>query len=199
MILGQVREGHDLKRHTVNAVVAQRLAADLQHAVVDARVQHFAEQAVQLKAFGRRVGGSLVYARDVDTVGADVGAGQPGLSHDGGGQQGGRRLTLGTGDTDEVQLVGGVAVEVRADDGQRRAGVVSDDLHSVGGQVERMLDEEGAAAVLIGACGVGVAVQPRADQADEQRPGRSLAGVIGNRGNVSVGRAGVGDMLDKVV
>ena len=199
VILRQVREGHDLKRHAVHAVVAQRLAADLQYAVAHARIQHLAEQPVQLETLGRRVGGGLVHARNVDAVGADVGAGQTGLGHDGRGQQGGGRLALRACNADEMQLVGGVAVEIRTDDGQRRAGVVGDDLHGVRGQVDPMLHQKGAAAVLVGTFGVGMSIQPRTDKADKQRAGASPAGVVGDGGDVRIGGTGVGDMLDKVV
>ena len=98
-----------------------------------------------------------------------------------------------------MQLIGRVAVEIRPDNGQRSAGVVSDDLHSIGGQVECVLHQKGTAAVLIGTGGVGVAVQPRAHQTDEQRTGAGLAGIVGDRGNVGVRCAGVGDAVDKVV
>ena len=199
VILRQVREGHDLKRHAVHAVVAQRLAADLQYAVAHARIQHLAEQPVQLETLGRCVGGGLVYARNVHAVGADVGAGQTGLGHDGRGQQGGGRLALCACNADEVQLVGGVAVEIRTDDGQRRAGVVGDDLHSVRGQVDPMLHQKRTTAVLVGAFGVGMPIQPCTDKADEQRAGASLAGVVGDGGDVRFGGTRVGDMLDKVV
>ena len=77
VILGQIGEGHDLKRHAVHAVVAQRLAAHFQYGVVHAGVHHLAEQPVQFQAFGRRVGGGLVLAGNVHPVGADVGAGHP--------------------------------------------------------------------------------------------------------------------------
>ena len=199
VILRQVRESHDLKRHAVYAVVAQRLAADLQYAVAHARIQHLAEQPVQLETLGRCVGGGLVHARNVHAVGADVGAGQTGLGHDGRGQQGGGRLALCAGNADEVQLVGGVAVEIRTDDGQRRAGVVGDDLHGVRGQVDPMLHQKRTTAVLVGAFGVGMPIQPRTDKADEQRAGASLAGVVGDGVDVRFGGTRVGDMLDKVV
>ena len=93
VILRQVREGHDLKRHAVHAVVrsAWLLTSSTQWRT---HIQHLAEQPVQLETLGRCIGGSLVHARNVDTVGADVGAGQTGLGHDGRGQQGGGRLAL---------------------------------------------------------------------------------------------------------
>ena len=199
VILRQVRESHDLKRHAVYAVVAQRLAADLQYAVAHARIQHLAEQPVQLETLGRCVGGGLVHARNVHAVGADVGAGQTGLGHDGRGQQGGGRLSLCARNAYEVQLVGGVTVEIRTDDGQCRAGVVGDDLHGVRGQVDPMLHQKRTTAVLVGAFGVGMPIQPRTDKADEQRAGASLAGVVGDGGDVRFGGTRVGDMLDKVV
>ena len=43
-------------------------------------------------------------------------------------------LALCARNADEVQLVGGVAVEIRTDDGQRRASVVGDDLHASAGR-----------------------------------------------------------------
>ena len=199
VIFGQIREGHDLKGDTVHAVVAQGLTADFQHAVVYTRVQHFAEQAVQFQALRRRVGGGLVLACNVHAVGTDVGAGQPCLGHDGSGQQGRGGLALRAGNANQVQLIGGVAVEICTDNGQRRAGIVGDDLHSVGRQIQRVLHQKGTAAVLIGAGGVGMTVQPRTHQADEQRTGRRLAGVVDDGGDIHVGCAGVGDMFDKVV
>lgn len=62
-----------------------------------------------------------------------------------------------------------------------------------------MLHQKGTAAVLIGAFGVGMPIQPRTDKADEQRAGASLAGVVGDGGDVRFGGTRVGDMLDKVV
>ena len=112
---------------------------------------------------------------------------------------GGGRLALCARNADEVQLVGGVAVEIRTDDGQRRAGVVGDDLHGVRGQVDPMLHQKRTTAVLVGAFGVGMPIQPRTDKADEQRTGASLAGVVGDGGDVRFGGTRVGDMLDKVV
>lgn len=80
-----------------------------------------------------------------------------------------------------------------------RAGVVGDDLHSVCGQVDPMLHQKRTTAVLVGTFGVGMAIQPRTDKADEQRAGASLAGVVGDGGDVRFGGTRVGDMLDKVV
>ena len=62
-----------------------------------------------------------------------------------------------------------------------------------------MFDKKRAAAVCIGALGVGVAVQPRTHQTDEQRTGTGLAGVVGDRGDVGVRCTGVGNVVDKVV
>ena len=199
VVLRQVGEGHYLKGNAVHAVMAQGLTADLQHTVVHTGVQHFAEQAVQLQAFGGGVGGGLVHTGNVHAVGADVGAGQAGLGHNGGGQQGGGGLALGAGNANQMQLIRGVAVEICTDDRQRGAGVLGDDLHGVGGQDQRALDQKGAAAVPVGALRIGVAVQPRADQTDEQRPRPRLAGIVGDSGDVRIGRAGVVNAADKVV
>ena len=53
--------------------------------------------------------------------------------------------------------------------------------------------------ILVGAFGVGMPIRPRTDKADEQRTGASLAGVVGDGGDVRFGGTRVGDMLDKVV
>ena len=110
-----------------------------------------------------------MHARNVHAVRANVGTGQAGLGHDGGGQQGGRRFALGAGDADDVQLVSRIAVKVGTDDRQRGAGVCGDDLRGIGRQIQRMLAQKGAAAVFVGAGGVGVAVQPGTHLAEEQR------------------------------
>ena len=199
VVLGQIGEGHYLKGDAVHAVVAQGLAAHFQHHMVHVGVQHFAEQPVQLQAFRRRIGGGLVHARNVHAVRANVGTGQAGLGHDGGGQQGGRRFALGAGDADDVQLVGRIAVKVGTDDRQRGAGVCGDDLCGIGRQIQRVLAQKGAAAVFVGAGDVGVAVQPGTHQADEQRTGRRLAGIVGDGGDLRVRSPGVGDVLDQIV
>ena len=199
VVLGQIGERHHLKRDAIHAVVAQRLAAHFQHHMVYIGVQHLAEQPVQFQAFRGGVGGVLVYARNVYAVRANVGAGQACLGHDRSGQQSGGRFAFGAGDSDDVQLVSWVAVKIGTDDGQRGAGVGRYDLRGVGGQVKRVLAQKGAAAVFVGAGGVGVAVQPGTHQADEQRPGRRLAGIVGDGGDLRVRSPGVGNVLDQIV
>lgn len=55
-----------------------------------------------------------------------------------------------------------------------RAGVVGDDLHGVRGQVDPMLHQKRTTAVLVGAFGVGMPIQPRTDKATNSEPAQAL-------------------------
>ena len=97
-----------------------------------------------------------------------------------------RRLAVGAGDADDRQPRRRVAVEARRGDRHRGADVV--DLHLGHAEAERPRDHERGRAALDGVGGEVVAVAGEAGHAEEQEAGLHHAVVVGQAGDLHVGR-----------
>ena len=146
VVLRQVRERDSGEAQAVDAPQLERVRRHLHRAAAVAGVGHPPQDRLQVDALRRRAGDRLDNAADARLDRAQQPGPQPGRRQDRVQQVGGRRLAVGAGDADHLQLVAGTAVEGVGRGRHRLPRRLDHELRDR--QVEHALDDQRDGAVL---------------------------------------------------
>ena len=187
MVAGQVREDGDVEGDLVEAVEGEAVAGGFDDGVLAARLDHLAEEALDL---GRLGGGHAV------GVAVDVGPGHVGIDgaetadagaggfEDGREDVGGGRLAVGAGDADDGEVAAGVAVEGGRGLREGHARIFDGDDGLLAGEVSpcsptaTLSTTTAAAPASSASVKNAVAIDGKAGNGDEERALLDAAGVV---------------------
>ena len=178
MVLVEVGEHEDGEADAVEAPERRAVRGRLHRAAAVARVEHLAEEPLQVDRLGGRPGGRAALAVDAGLDRAEQAGPAPGGGEHRVEQKGGRRLPGRAGDARDGQLRGRPPEElVGARPPSPRASPATTSCGT--GEVERPLDDERDRAVRDRLRREVVPVGALPGDAEEERPGRRGAGVVG--------------------
>ena len=194
MVLGEVGEDAHRVVDAVDPVLKEGVGGGLHHHVGAAGVRHPAEEGLELQGFRRGPLRGHDLPADHILVGADEAHLGPPPLQNGLEKIGGGGLAVGAGDGHHGHLPGGMAVEVRSQDGQRPPGVFHLDIGN--GLLGNALAEDDGGPGGFGLSDVGVAVRRIAGDGHEELPRLYLPGIVADAGDVSLQIGGGGKDLD---
>jgi hypothetical protein len=185
VILGQVAERGDPVVEPDEALHGEGRGGGLHDDVLDPRLGHAREDAMELAGGGRRearrespTGEAGVHR--ADDPGAAAGGGEHGLDEVGGGG-----LAVGAGHADERHPVGGPPQPAGDQQAERRDAGGHDDLRQVDRKL--FLDDQRRGPALGGGAGEAVTVDRQAAHGHEDLAGREPARIVGDPADRDVG------------
>ena len=207
MIAGQIGEDPRGKAATPEAIKGKRVRTAFQNRVRAARPNDFGKEAVQVERFGRSGFRGIGFVRGAIFDGAKEAAAQAGGVNNGIEKKARGGLAVGSGDSDELQLVPRMAVEVRGNNRQRLARIwCMQPSHGSGKWLRRYFGvlglrlqrlaalrggrhfaDDGHCSALDGGADEAIAIRLFAANGDKNRTGRGLATVVDDRGDFRLG------------
>ena len=189
VIFRQIGVNRSVEGQSADPVVVQSLGRNLENTVSHAGFHHHGEIPVKFPAFRGGVDGFVVLIPDENPVGSDVGTGNAAGAEDFPDEDGGGGLSLGAGQTDQLQLVGGIAVEPCGQMGEGFSGMGNNDLHRVFGKGKLPFHHKCTASRIVQGRREIVTVQTCAGHTEKQgTAGFCLPGVVFHRIDFDTGR-----------
>src|SRR5437763_13518069 len=176
VVLGQVREDETREAGAVEALELRRVRGGLHRAAAVPDCQHRPERALQVDRLRSRSHGGLRLAADARLDRREERRALAGLLEYAIEEVGRRRLAVRTGHPGDEQVPRRISEEGDRRHGHRRAGVVDDELGHI--ELERSLAYERYRATVDRGRREVVSVGAQPGDAEEQRAGRRLTGVI---------------------
>ena len=183
VILGEVREDERSEARADEALELGRVRGGLHRTAPVAGIEHLAVRALEIDGLRRRADDPAPLAADPHLDGAEQAGTAAGSGEDRVEQERRRRLPVRPGDGGDFQLACRPAEERVGGERHRSARVADDQLRHR--KVERTLDDESGRAGGNRVGGEIVAVRPLTRDADEERPRRDGAGVVGEVGDLN--------------